>query len=313
MFTKRSLIDSKPMKHDPKAHAALHPWALRWLLVVIATCAITSALSTAILGWDLDSNKDLPMGRLQDNKSGLSSSSSSSSSLSTLTYHYQKRLNGLGWWNEQCGFLQSIIQVNQTVFPYLQVPPLSGEEDSEQFHLNPFMSSDHRVRNDAFETRRTRIAVLHLWASSNNQSSQAPPFFQYWLASAMANAPIADFLLFVPDNQTKELLQEYLPHSTSIGLGHNIRINVVGDLGTVFLKRIGSILAKAKYQVKGPTLSRLKPMLAYVFEEYLLAKADTSNRFGEEDYLYSHWPWGDMDMIRNSLRSCDPMYTRSTN
>ena len=84
-------------------------------------------------------------------------------------------------------------------------------------------------------------------------------------------------------------------------MGNIIKINVVGDLGTVFLTGIVSILAKAKYQVKGPTLSRLKPMLAYVFEEYLLAKADTSSSFCEEDYLYSHWAWADMDMILGNL------------
>jgi hypothetical protein len=99
-----------------------------------------------------------------------------------LSFRYQDRLNRMQWLKGQCEFCQSIIQPNQTVFPYLEVPPLD-EERAEQFDV----------------PLKARIAVLHVWSSDE---SLAPPFFQYWLASAMANAPIADFFIFVPDSAT---------------------------------------------------------------------------------------------------------------
>ena len=181
-----------------------------------------------------------------------------------LTYLYQSRLDQIGWWKGQCEFCRSIIQANQTVFPYLEVPPLL-EEIAEQFN----------------EPLRARIAVLHLWRSDE---SLAPPFFQYWLASAMANDRIADFLLFVPDNATAALLQRLMPDSSS---SSNIRLHVVGDLADFCRSRIGPTLEKANYEVSGNTLSQLKPMLGYVFQDFI-----------DE---YSHWAWADMDMIMGNL------------
>ena len=181
-----------------------------------------------------------------------------------LSYLYQSRLDQIGWWKGQCEFCHSIIQANQTMFPYLEVPPLL-EEYEEQFN----------------QPVKARIAVLHLWSSGRTLAPE-PPFFQYWLASAMANDPIADFLLFVPDNATAALLKSLMPESAS-----NIRLHVVGDLADFFRNRIGPALDKPNNQLSGVTISQLKPMLGYVFEDYIQE--------------YSHWAWADMDMILGNL------------
>ena len=100
----------------------------------------------------------------------------------------------------------------------------------------------------------------------------------------MANDRIADFLLFVPDNATAALLQRLMPNSSS---SSNIRLHVVGDLADFCRSRIGPTLEKANYEVSGNTLSQLKPMLGYVFQDFI-----------DE---YSHWAWADMDMIMGNL------------
>jgi hypothetical protein len=51
--------------------------------------------------------------------------------------------------------------------------------------------------------------------------------------------------------------------------------------------RLGSTLDAANFELSGKTISRLKPMLAYVFEDYI--------------ETYSHWAWADMDMILGNL------------
>ena len=183
-----------------------------------------------------------------------------------LSFHYQDRLNRIQWLKGQCEFCQSIIQPNQTLFPYLEVPPLA-EERAEQYDV----------------PLKARIAVLHVWSSDE---SLAPPFFQYWLASAMANAPIADFFIFVPDTSTAGILQRLMPspvHNDTM----NIKLHVVGDLIHFYHSRLGSTLDAANFEFSGKTISRLKPMLGYVFEDYIES--------------YSHWAWADMDMILGNL------------
>ena len=192
----------------------------------------------------------------------------------SLTYLYQSRLDQIGWLKGQCELAHSIIQADQTVFPFLQVPPLLLEEHAEQFH----------------QPVKARIAVLHVWSS---EAPLAPPFFQYWLASALANHRIADFLLFVPDEATAARLRRLMPavssNSSGLSSSNNIRLHVVGDLPDFYHSRIGPTLDEAKYKVSGRTISRLKPMLGYVFEDYI----------GEE--YYSHWAWADMDLILGNL------------
>ena len=68
-----------------------------------------------------------------------------------LSFLYQDRLNRMEWLKSQCEFCQSIIQPNQTVFPYLEVPPLP-EERAEQFDV----------------PLKARIAVLHVWSSDES-------------------------------------------------------------------------------------------------------------------------------------------------
>ena len=85
----------------------------------------------------------------------------------------------------------------------------------------------------------------------------------------MANAPIADFFIFVPDDGTLDLLQRLMP---SLEMNAAININllqVVGDLVTFYHSRLGSTLDAANFEFSGKTISRLKPMLAYVFEDYI--------------------------------------------
>ncbi|KAI2504975.1 hypothetical protein MHU86_9418 [Fragilaria crotonensis] len=185
----------------------------------------------------------------------------------SLTFRYQSRLNQMGWLEQQCDLFRSQIRTNQTVFPYLSVPPLS-EEHAEQFH-QPLAA--------------TRIAVLHVWSSDDQLP---PPFFQYWVASAVANDPIADFLIFVPDQETSALLEAFIPNPSDSSLS-NVRVHVVGNLQDFYHSRIGDILYKTKFRVIGSSISRLKPMLGCVFEEYIRE--------------YSHWAWADMDLILGNL------------
>jgi hypothetical protein len=201
----------------------------------------------------------------------------------TLTYLYQTRLDQIGWLNRQCSLCRSIIHANQTVFPYLQVPPLL-EEYQEQFN-QPLYD-------------KPRIAMLHVWSSTQ---LLAPPFFQYWLASALANYRIADFLIFVPDNSTAALLQRLMPNSSSLSssslstTGSNIRLHIVGDLAEFYRGRLGPTLIETMkfketgkpFVIAGTTLSRLKPMLGHVFQDYI------------QDY--SHWAWADQDVILGNM------------
>ncbi|KAI2509716.1 hypothetical protein MHU86_4698 [Fragilaria crotonensis] len=197
----------------------------------------------------------------------------------SLTYLYQTHLDKIGWLNQQCSLCRAIIHANQTAFPYLQVPPIL-EEYQEQF--NPPLRD------------KTRIAMLHVWSSSQ---MLAPPFFQYWVASALANDLIADFLIFVPDNATAALLRRLMPDDSSLlsTTGSNIRLHVVGDLAAFYRNRLGPTLVETmkfkesgkKFVIKGTTLSRLKPMLGYVFQDYI------------QDY--SHWAWADQDLILGNL------------
>lgn len=177
---------------------------------------------------------------------------------------YQERLQHLNWRSRQCDFVRSRVHANQTVFPFIEIPP-SDAEAKELF--------DHSLAG-------IRIAVIHVWSS---EERKPPPFFQYWLASALDNSLVADFFLFVPDEQTAAVLGKMAPKGKT-----NIRIEVVGDFVELYRSRIGPILEAAKFELTGTTLSRLKPMLGYVFEKYILE--------------YSHWAWADMDMVYGNLR-----------
>jgi hypothetical protein len=194
--------------------------------------------------------------------------------IGALTFQYQNRLNELSWRETQCDFLKTCIQENQTVFPYLSIPP-NPLEYEEQFNVVPLPST-------------IRIAVLHIWSSSE---SLPPPFYSYWLVSAMANSDLIDFLIFVPDNTTQILLKQSIQSSDvdkySDGKDNNIHIHVVGDFKSYYTSRLGSILEDASYTFHPMTVSRLKPMLGYVFEDYLTN--------------YSHWAWADMDIILGNL------------
>ena len=132
------------------------------------------------------------------------------------------------------------------------------------------------------EQANTRIAVLHVWSSSERM---APPFFQYWAASAVANDAIADFFIFVPDEETALVLRDLLPPLSS---NHNIKVKIVGDLLDLYNMRIGAdLLQESGFVVSSSTLASLKPLLGHVFAEYTEG--------------YSHWAWADMDMIYGNL------------
>ena len=119
---------------------------------------------------------------------------------------YQGRLIEEGWRSRQCDLAKERINADQTVFPYVEFPPRKGGEWNEQF-VEPVKK---------LEQANTRIAVLHVWSSSERM---APPFFQYWAASAVANDAIADFFIFVPDEETALVLRDLLPPLSS---NHNI-------------------------------------------------------------------------------------------
>ena len=244
---------SKYRERRPPSGPAFLSWSRRRLVVTL------SFISIAVV-WKVVSTI-APHGLFQStNVEGAGSIADSR----PLSYHYQSRVDQMGWWQRQCEFCRSIIQPNQTAFPYLEIPPLL-EEYEEQFN----------------QPLKARIAVLHTWSSGE---SMAPPFFQYWLASAMANARIADFLLFVPDNATASLLRGLMPPPSS---SQNIRLHVVGNLVEFFRSRIGTTLDEGNVNTTGIALSKFKPMLGFVFEDYI--------------HEYSHWAWADMDMILGNL------------
>jgi hypothetical protein len=225
---------------------SLISWTIRWVLPLVF-------LAILVFVWNVESLDDIKeMGVF---RIGNGTRPADLSDDQVLTYKYQSRVDQIGWLKGQCKRCRSIIDANQTVFPYLQIPPL--------FH----------------QPLKARIAVLHVWSSSE---SLPPPFFQYWLASALANDQIADFFLFVPDNATAALLQRLMPVASS-----NVRLHIVGDFQDFLESRIGQCLEESEYSISGATIARLKPMLGYVVQDYI-----------EE---YSHWAWADMDLILGNL------------
>ena len=239
---------------------SLISWTIRWVLPLVFIAILVFVWN--VQSMSMDDIKGMRVFRI-----GNGTRPADLSDHQALTYKYQSRVDQIGWLKGQCKRCRSIIDANQTVFPYLQIPPLL-EEYAEQFH----------------QPLKARIAVLHVWSSSE---SLPPPFFQYWLASALANYQIADFLLFVPDNATAALLQRLMPVVTAASASSNVRLHIVGDFQDFLESRIGQCLEESEYNISGATIARLKPMFGYVFQDYI-----------DE---YSHWAWADMDLIFGNL------------
>lgn len=107
-----------------------------------------------------------------------------------------------------------------------------------------------------------------------------PPSWPFWVASAAANADVADFLLMHgPDVDPSAFHLRAGLH----GLPSNVRAVLVPNITSLYRRRIGIDIHLTDDKVKD-----FKPMVGHVFRQYLQP--------------YSHWGFGDIDVVYGRFR-----------
>ena len=107
-----------------------------------------------------------------------------------------------------------------------------------------------------------------------------PVSWPYWLASAGRNAAVADFLIFrepgLPD-------AFFRGPGGDLELPKNVHIREVANLTMLYRRQMGS----PKLVLNPDKVKDFKPAIGHVFEEHLKA--------------YSHWAFGDVDVVYGDL------------
>jgi hypothetical protein len=108
-----------------------------------------------------------------------------------------------------------------------------------------------------------------------------PPSWSFWVASAAANSDVADFLLFHGP--------EYDPTSFHLQAGlsalpQNVLAVLVPNMTQLYRHRLG-----IRVRLTDDKIKDLKPMVGQVFRRYL--------------QRYSHWAFGDIDVVYGRFRS----------
>jgi len=196
-------------------------------------------------------------------------------------------------------------------------PPCPVERDTERARgfyargatLVPQLGVGLRSRNRALgstaastESRSPRLAVVMPWVLEEKPSSacaemQAKPemkagarceaFFTlpvswpYWLASAGRNAGIADFLIFRDPRLSDNFFRG---PDGSLTVPPNVHVREVANLTVLYRTQMSS----PSLFLNPDKVKDFKPTIGHVFEEYLRP--------------YSHWAFGDVDVVYGDLR-----------
>ena len=129
-----------------------------------------------------------------------------------------------------------------------------------------------------------RLAMVFPWVDwgktaagvTSHDEVIVPSYFRFWAESAGMNAGLVDFLVFT----TPTLEPHYVAAAKGIP---NVKIFVLQDIAAFYAERLGI----PDLLVDGEVLKDLKPMHGFVFESYLTE--------------YSHWGFGDIDLIYGDL------------
>jgi len=123
--------------------------------------------------------------------------------------------------------------------------------------------------------KTNRIAMVYPWVNWGvgiPSETVIPAYFRYWIASAAMNVDLVDFLIF-----TSDILKPLLEEATrSVP---NVIIHAVEDFRTLYSRALDF----PELIIDGHTLKDLKPMHGLVYKDYLES--------------YSHWGYGDLDLI----------------
>ena len=132
---------------------------------------------------------------------------------------------------------------------------------------------------------QTRLAVVLPWVQANRSTQVghdpgAPPTAGLWIESAAANADLADFFIIF-DEAGRATIDALL--SSHPLLPHNVRRIEVASVAHLYETRLN-----LTEPILATDVARLKPCMGHVFEHHLAG--------------YSHWAYGDLDVVYGSLR-----------
>ena len=130
-----------------------------------------------------------------------------------------------------------------------------------------------------------RIAVVFPWiqclrncGGMDTQAQALPPTLRLWLASAARNSEIADFLI-IHDALSRPMFDAVLPTV----LPTNVRRIQIESVGSLYQQRLNWT-----EPINAWSVARLKPTIGHVFAEHLAS--------------YTHWAYGDLDVVYGSLQ-----------
>ncbi len=143
----------------------------------------------------------------------------------------------------------------------------------------PWVRRADRMSDCAAHSKTYEVSVMKAPCEA---FSSLPPSWHFWIASAAANADVADFLI-THDGDT----QDPTIFHRAAGLAEmppNIKVVKFANLTQLYRRRLG--VAELL-----PTIEKVKdfkPMIGKVYERQLAG--------------YSHWAFGDVDVVYGSLR-----------
>jgi hypothetical protein len=108
-----------------------------------------------------------------------------------------------------------------------------------------------------------------------------PTSWPYWLASAGRNVAIADFLIFHEPGLSDE---SFRGPSGRLPLPSNVKLVEVANLTALYRLRVGA----EHLRLNPDKIKDFKPVIGHVFEDYLKQ--------------YTHWAFGDVDVVYGDLR-----------
>ena len=108
-----------------------------------------------------------------------------------------------------------------------------------------------------------------------------PVSWPYWLASARCNSAIADFLIFHEPGLPTGFFRG---PGTELALPANVRAIEVANLTSLYQRQLGV----SGLRLNPDKVKDFKPCIGHVFETYLSS--------------YSHWAFGDVDVVYGDLR-----------
>ena len=145
----------------------------------------------------------------------------------------------------------------------------------------------------------SRLAVVMPWvqdacgAAGCSRLQVLPPSFDAWLISAAANAEIADFLI-VHEPSSARLFANRVNGINGInGSSSNVRLVAVPSLAALYARRLN--FSDGARLMTSQKIKDCKPMIGHVFADQLRG--------------YSHWAFGDVDVVRARASRCQPEST----